>query len=228
MGSRFIWLSYPLNEATPAYGGGQGLVIKPLQSIANGDSSNTAAWHLPNHLGTHVDAPRHFFQSGDPVDVYPPEFWFFEKVSLVEVKPDTMGQLIGPELVIPFLQGTPDIVLIKTNMGQCRKQRRYWEVNPGLSPDLGSELRDHFPSLRGVGVDFISISSWQNRPVGREAHRAFLDPAASGRPIILIEDMNLSSISGSTRIHRIIVVPLRVENADGAPCSVIAEVTQDD
>lgn len=226
MALRFVWLSYPLNEGTPVYGGRQGLVIKLLQSITQGDDCNTASWHFPNHLGTHVDAPRHFFQAGDSVDVYQPAFWIFERVSLVGVELKAMPLLIGPEHIIPFLQGEPDIILIKTGMGQYREQKVYWEANPGLSLDLGGELRARFPSLRAVGIDFISISSWQNRAAGREAHRAFLDPAVPGKPIILIEDMDFSLLNNNTRIQKVIALPLRVENGDGAPCSVIAEVAQ--
>ena len=228
MRSRFVWLSYLLNEGTPAYGGGQGLVINPMQSIAQGNGCNTAVWRFPNHIGTHVDAPRHFFQAGDSVDVYQPAFWVFKRVSLVRIELKTMPLLIEPEYIIPFLQDETDIILIKTGMGQYRERKAYWEANPGLSPDLGKELRARFPSLRAVGIDFISISSWQNRPAGREAHRAFLDPAGLGKPIVLIEDMDLSSLKRNIRIQRVIALPLRVENGDGAPCSVIAEVAQND
>jgi kynurenine formamidase len=228
MGARFVWLSYPLNEGTPAYGGGKGLVIKSVRSIAKGDSSNTSVWHLPSHLGTHVDVPKHFFQAGNSVDVYDAAFWIFKQVSIVGVKPEVKPLLIEPEYVIPFVCGEPDIILIKTGIGQYREREIYWEANPGLSPDLGTELRARFSSLRAVGIDFISISSWQDRSAGKEAHRAFLDPATPGKPIILIEDMDLSALNSNTQVQKIVALPLRVENGDGAPCSVIAEVVHDD
>jgi len=45
-----------------------------------------------------------------------------------------------------------------------------------------------FHILEPPGFDSISVSSFQNRMVGREAHRAFLDPKA---PILLLEDIDL-------------------------------------
>lgn len=225
-----IWLSFAINETVQAYGNRQGLISKPIRSIAQGDNCNESTWCFPNHLGTHVDTPKHFFEKGDSVDIYQPDFWFFNRVSLVSVRvnPGCTHVLIGPEDVIPFIKGNPDIVLIKTDMGKYRLTKIYWESNPGLTPSLAYELRSKFPSLRAIGIDFISISSYKNRSLGKEAHSAFLDPTAFGKPIVLIEDMNLSPLDENTKVLEIIAMPLRVENSDGAPCSVIARVMKDD
>ena len=224
----YVWLSYPLNECTPAYGGGQQLSIEHTKNILKGDGCNTATWHLPNHLGTHVDTPQHFFPCGHAVDSYPPAFWFFQQVQMVTVDLQKKFLLIQPHQITPYLNGKPDLLLIKTGMGYYRNQQCYRHNNPGLSPELGTELRKRFPSLRAVGVDFISISSWQNRDTGRKAHQTFLDPSAFGHPLVLIEDMDLSPLTGDTPVERIIILPLRVENGDGAPCSIVAEVKTND
>lgn len=225
---KYVWLSYSLSEKTPAYGGGQGLRVEPVKSIAKGDSCNTAIWHLPNHIGTHVDAPKHFYETGKGIDAYKPGFWLFDQVCVVTVHLEAIPMMICPEHVIPFIKGEPDMILIKTGMGRFRGQSTYWEANPGLNPGLGRILRDCYPSLRAVGVDFISISSWGDRIAGREAHREFLNPAYSGAQIVLIEDMDLSPLINNIRVNKVIALPLRVENGDGAPCSVIAEVEIDD
>jgi len=224
----YVWLSYPLNECTPAYGGGPQLGIEHTNNILEGDSCNTATWHLPNHLGTHVDTPQHFFPCGHAVDSYPPAFWFFRHVYMVTVNIDMKSLIIPPGQIIPQIRGKPDLLLIKTGMGDYRNRQFYWHNNPGLSPELGTELRKHFPSLRAVGVDFISISSWQNRDTGRKAHQTFLDPSTSGHPVVIIEDMDLTPLTGDTLVERVIILPLRVENGDGAPCSIVAEVKTND
>jgi kynurenine formamidase len=73
-----------------------------------------------------------------------------------------------------------------------------------------------------IGFDFISLSSYAHRDLGREAHRAFLAELEidgdNKDPILIIEDMDLSKIK--ICLSKIIVSPLRFEMADGAPVTV--------
>lgn len=225
---KYVWLSYLLDKSTPSYGGTLKLEVEPIKRISNGDSCNASIWHLPNHLGTHVDLPNHFFDEGDTVDVYNPDFWIFNKISIVNVSITTGDILISPKEVTPFIKEGSDLVLLKTDMGKYRSEIKYWQENPGLSAELASELRISFPSVRALGIDFISISSWQNRGAGRSAHQEFLNPSGPGRPIVLIEDMDLSGITSKLIVSKVTIFPLRVINGNGAPCTVIAEVSIND
>jgi kynurenine formamidase len=67
-------------------------------------------------------------------------------------------------------------------------------------------------------MDLISVSSYSNRSEGHKAHQAFLKPEI-GNPILLVEDMNLN-IKGP--FSKVIIAPLLIEKADGAPCTVLA------
>jgi kynurenine formamidase len=88
-----IWLSHPLSVETPAYGGGHGLKIQSASSIANGDTANTGCWTFSNHLGTHIDAPLHFFDGGMAISDYSPNFWVFHNAQLMDI-PCEDGRLI--------------------------------------------------------------------------------------------------------------------------------------
>ena len=111
-----------------------------------------------------------------------------------------------------------ELLLIKTGFGNYRGTDRYTLTPPGLSSELASYFRQEFPVLRCVGMDLISVSSYSNREEGRKAHREFLNPK-EGQPILLIEDMKLDV---DDVFKKVIVAPLLIENADGAPCTVIA------
>ena len=76
--------------------------------------------------------------------------------------------------------------------------------------------------MKIVGFDFISLSSYQHRPEGREAHKALLHSQFGKKAVLIIEDMDLSDLEKSPEL--IIVSPLRLEGLDGAPVTVIAEV----
>jgi len=213
-----ILLSHTLDETTPAYGGAEGVQIRAKSSIANGDTANTIDLELPNHIGTHVDLPLHFFAEAASLTDYPPEAWFFRTPFLVDVEAGSSG-LIEPESVAHLPLGI-DCLLLRTGHEKNRGERAYWEAGPGLSPELGFWLRRERPSVRAVGMDLISVTSRLHREAGRAAHRAFLDPAGHGEPIRLIEDMALQGAPAA--LGAVLVSPLMLTAGDGAPVTVWA------
>lgn len=218
--SGWIYLSFFIDEKTPAYGNGERFKSISIKSIAQGDSCNTAQWTLPNHLGTHIDCPFHFISHGTKLTEYSADFWIFNLVHLIDISPIHPGEIINSVLFRnEAFPENVELLLIKTGFGMHRNNEMYWKNSPVFLPEIAKLLRRCLPKLRAVGLDTISISSCVDRLVGREAHRAFLgeDP-----PILLIEDMDLSRIDGSTQLTKVFVCPLMVSGADAAPCTIIA------
>jgi kynurenine formamidase len=220
--AKWVFLSHTLGAGTPAYGGGEGFVVKEEKSISRGDSCNTSVWSFPSHLGTHIDFPYHFFGSGRKAEDYPPEFWHFARTAVADC-PVGEGELIRAKDIMPFVSGVDDALLIKTGFEKFRKKKEYWKNGPGIAPDVALWLRKG-TSVRVLGFDFISVSRWADRDTGREAHRAFLGPGHPGRPVLLIEDMSLAKVEPGYSISEMFVLPLRVEGSDGSPCTVLAKV----
>ena len=213
------YLSYFMNAETPLYGGEKGIEVKPLNQISKGDTANTKSLKLHNHSGTHIDFPNHFVDKGKTSSDYDASFWYFQSPYLYE-HAATPSEII--DLTLEDLKTVPyqtDFLIIKTGFGQHRGQEKYWKFNPGLSPESADILRNQLPKLRVVGMDFISLTSFQNRPLGRIAHRSFL---GGDHPLLLVEDMNLSRLSVQPK--KIICTPLMIENLDGCPVTIIAEV----
>lgn len=203
-------LSHTLSSLTPCYGGKKDVVVQAIKQIKLGDSCNTKKISLSLHAGTHVDVPFHFIGKGRKVlDIQPCE-WFFSKVNLVNVQVKA-GHLVVPK-DMPRLTNC-ELLLIKTGFEKYRQKEIYWRNSPGLSPEMAVFLRKKCPSLRAIGVDFISISSLSDREAGRKAHKDLL-----GNDILLIEDMRLSFLKSAP--GRVLVSPIFVEDADGAPCTV--------
>jgi len=213
------YLSYPLSEKTPLYGNDTGIQISSDKNIINGDSCNTMNLAFPNHSGTHIDFPYHFNPDGKTIEDYPAEFWQFNEVELIDLSGTVNdSQIIVPDRIPKPINCEAGLILIKTGYGVFRKTDRYTITPPGLSADLAPYFRQKYPKLRCVGMDLISVSSYSNRSEGRKAHHAFLNPA-EGEPVLLIEDMKLDVFD---LIFKVIVAPLRIEKADGAPCTVMA------
>ena len=222
--NKCIYLSYSLSLDTPAYGGGDSIKIYHEKSIEKGDSCNTSYWSLSNHLGTHVDFPRHFVRAGKTSEDYSPDFWIFHSPFILDISPVEPGHILEPEAVdMDAVPNNIDMLVIKTGFCHLREKDIYWENNPGFAPGMATSLRKRFPHLRVLGFDSISLSSFALRKIGREAHKAFLDHP---RPILLLEDMELSIVNNNMQLKQIIVSPLRVEGADGAPCTVFANIIE--
>jgi len=217
MKQEVVCLSHPLSPDTPAYGGGEGMIVQEILKISKGDTANSSRLILPNHLGTHIDAPGHFFDSGPVLMDYPAEFWIFDSPTLVDV-PGEDGYLISPEDVEAALSQETDLLLLRTGYEAYRGSPRYWERNPGLAPEFCIWLRKNFSKLRALGMDIISVTSRLVRKKGRAAHRAFLDPCALEKPILPIEDMALKYVK--TQLSKVIITPFRVMGIDSGPCTV--------
>lgn len=222
--SRYALLSHALDEDTPHYGGGaKGVSIAALKSIERGDSTNMQEWRLSNHVGTHVDAPRHFFDNGKTIDDFNADFWVCRKTAVASVPLNT-GRLLEPDDVPASISTGIECLLLKTGFEAFRAEEKYATDNPGISPSLARHLRGRFPHLRFLGMDLISVSRVPERELGRETHRILLDPTGPGSPILPVEDMRLSPIDGDSSIVGLYIMPLMVAGADGAPATVIAEL----
>ena len=186
----FFWLSHVLAPETPAYGDGEHMRVEPMTRISRGDTANTTRYSIPNHLGTHLDAPLHFADGASSLTDYEPEFWIFKRPQLIDV-PGKDGHLVGPTDLSERLQDGTDLLLLRTGYEEYRAEDRYWARNPGLHPDLGRWLRTGHATVRMVGMDVISVTSRLHREEGREAHRALLDPTQPGEPVLALEDMAL-------------------------------------
>lgn len=216
---QFIFLSHTISEETPGFGGHKVFFGSPKKSISKGDSCNQQMWEMDNHGGTHIDLPKHFFENGKAIDAYEPHEFVFHSVGLLDLslKPTELIEIDHFKTV--DLPSQMELLLIRTDFEARRGKRSYWEENPGVSPEVASHLRSAYPHLRAIGFDFISLTSFQHRPVGRLAHQEFL---GTERPIWIIEDMSLKALAHAP--DQVIVSPLRVSGADGAPCTILAKV----
>ena len=217
MSPNVTWLSHPLSTNTPAYGGGEGMRIESITKITEGQTANSSRFILPNHLGTHVDAPRHFFEKGPALTDYPPEFWIFKKPLLLDI-PCKDGYLITPNDLKGRIPEETDLLLIRTGYETYRNDDRYWEHNPGLAPELGTWIRKNYKNIRSIGMDLISVTSRHHREEGREAHRILLDPDTYGNPVLPVEDMSLEHVNKP--LSQVIISPLRVMDSNSGLCTV--------
>ena len=215
-----VLLSQYIHNKTPQYGGASEISIRRRTAITNGDSSNSQLISMPNHVGTHIDFPRHFSTDGKNINAYASDHWFFETPHLLDYPAHDQEIIDLSREILDSIPPQTDILLIRTGFQKYRGTKKYWNNNPGLDPGLASKLRSQCAGIRAVGFDFISLSSYQSRMIGREAHREFL----VRHDILVIEDMDLSDIPPV--VKSVVALPLLIDQADGVPITVVAHYEQ--
>jgi len=205
------FLSYFLNQNTPAYGGDKGSVnIEIIRSINNGDNSNNLKISFPCHIGTHIDFPFHFSNQGKKLEDYSPSFWAFNKIGFIETSINEVPTAIKK------IPKDIEILILKTGEGVSRYEDKYWAAQPIIPSGFAHLFRINFPKLRVFGFDLISLTSKLDREEGKKAHTEFLIE----NDILILEDMNLGDLTVPPKL--IIISPLLLEGADGVPCTVLA------
>jgi arylformamidase len=201
-----IDVTVPLDANLPVYPGNTPFTLEPIKRIARGDSSNVSTLHLSAHAGTHVDAPRHFFDGGDGVEGLALE-WLLGRARVVEL---SSGRAIGLEELGDLDLSADRRVLFKTPNSRLWGSPEFRTDYLGLTAPAATHLVDQ--GVKVVGVDYLSVEEF--RKAGAPAHHILL-----GAGTIVIEGLNLRDVAPG--IYEMFCLPLRVVGGDGAPARVL-------
>lgn len=218
---KYIRLSYEIDEQTPLYPGTPSFSLQEVKKIREGDSCNTSLITMSNHGGTHVDAPRHFFDSGRSISEYKLEELIFRTPQLIDCQKGP-EEIIGCEDLEGKIPRDCDLLLLRTSFYKRRNKDKhaYCFKNPSLSPDAARWIRNNFHNVHAIGIDCISVSRHGLKDPGRETHRILLQANGfDGPPVLILEDVDLST--GINGLKQVMVVPFYVTGIDSAPCVII-------
>ena len=200
-------ISVPLVNGGVVYPGNPDIRIAPQQEIAKGGSSNVSSLAFGSHTGTHVDAPKHFFDEGVTVDHLPLDV-LMGPAMLVAMEPDVMS--VGKaELERHELKGHSRILIKTRNSGFIRGPDFVRDYSY-LAPD-GAEYLVSL-GVRLVGVDYFSVEQFHSGH--HRTHRTLLE-----RGIVIVEGLDLSTPAMGPYDLR--VLPLRLAGLDGAPARAV-------
>lgn len=222
---KYVLLSHVLRQDTPSYGNRDKVVVRVNSTMKAGETANSSCWVFTNnHIGTHIDVPRHFSINGKKTTDYPIEDYVFDCCMVIDMPKNDACLLTPNDFEVFDIDEDVELLLVRTGYENLRGKDEYWNNNPGLSPNLAGYLRIRFPKLRCIGFDFISVTSWKHRDEGKLAHKEFLAPENGDREIWCIEDMSLTPAQG--KLGRVVVSPLFVEDGNGACVTIIAEIKE--
>jgi len=191
---KLIDLAVALDAQLPTYPNNTPFTLEPIKRVARGDSSNVSTLHMSGHAGTHIDAPRHFF---DEADTLPLEM-LIGRARVIEL---TTRRGIAADDFAPHDLSEDARVLNKTVNSRFWGSPDFLTDYVGVTESGARHLVEH--GIKVVGVDYLS-----------PAHRLLL-----GAGTIVIEGLNLRDVDPG--IYDRYCLPLRVVGSDGAPARVV-------
>lgn len=200
-------ISLSISSGGLVYPGNPEIAITPQQEISKGAGANVSLLQFGSHTGTHVDAPKHFFDDGLGVDAL------------------SLDVLMGPAVLICVDESAMSVgvaelerhelkdhtrVLIQTRNSKFIREREFRRDYTYLAPDGAEYLADLGVKL--VGVDYLSIEQFHSGH--HRTHRTLLE-----RGIIIVEGLDLSAPAMGP--YELRVLPLKLAGLDGAPARAV-------
>jgi arylformamidase len=201
-------ISAPIRDGGLVYPGNPDIHIGLQQAIARGAGDNVSFVNFGSHTGTHVDAPRHFFDDGETVDKIPLDS-FIGTATVIQIGDDVRA--IGrAELELHELRRVTRLLLRTRNSGYLTQDTRFHPDYTYLAPD-GAEYLVSL-GIKLVGVDYLSIEQFHS---GHHlTHRTLLENG-----VIIVEGLQLDGIA--PRTYEFICLPIRLEGCDAAPARAL-------
>ena len=202
--------------------------FEPVLRIDNGDNCNTSSVYHHMHNGTHVDAPMHFSKSGKSIMEIPIEDFYYTAPLIITMKKDYSEYISEEELSAYEDQiKDADILCLYTGFSDLKETdpEAYVYKFPAFTHESAMYLRKGFPKLKAIAIDFMSVdSATEGAANGFPAHKAFLDTVEGDpRTLLLFEDVNLNRLANVQKpVRQICAFPIRWENAEAAPVSMVA------
>jgi arylformamidase len=202
-------ISVPVRHGGVVYPGNPTISITAQQAISQGAGANVSRLDLGSHTGTHVDAPKHFFDDGAGVDGL------------------SLDVLMGPARLLAFSDDVKSIgeaelrahdltgvtrVLLKTRNSAWLASGSS-EFHPDytyLAPD-GAEYLVSL-GVKLVGVDYLSVEQFHSGH--HKTHRTLLE-----RAIIIVEGLMMSDVPPGN--YELCCLPILFPGLDGAPARAV-------
>jgi kynurenine formamidase len=224
--ARIIDLTYLINASAPTYSGERNALRYETLADFDKDGYRAGAFCIPEHFGTHLDAPGHFIKGKETIERIAPRRLIAPAV-VIDVRPQVKSN--------PDYQLTPDAIRIWESKGAIPAGaavllltgwgERYWDADRYRNADATGVM--HFPGFSeqavryllkrkivALGIDTLSIDYGPSKDFA--AHKVSL-----GSGLYHIENMaNLDKLPA--RGAFIFVGPLPLENGSGSPARVLA------
>lgn len=180
------------------------------------DSVNITEIRLPSHIGTHIDAPRQFFEKGKTINEYD-ILKFIGECVVIEVNKSSNQPITRNDIrKYEGLVKENTIVFFNTGWGSLFRYPEYYS-HPYISEEVAWWLRDCKVSI--IGVDTLTPEIPYH--MRREGFDYPIHKILLSNDILIIENLNLTQLNGISKIW-ITAFPIPIIGCEAAPCRVVA------
>jgi arylformamidase len=205
--SELIDVSIPLHNDMVHWPGDAPFHRLQTLQIANGDVCNLSQISTSAHIGTHMDAPRHFLADGKGMETMPID----ATIGPARVIAIQHPEIIGVQELEPHHLKKRERVLFKTKNSEHHwKTHTFQEKFVYIPAATAHYLAER--AIQTVGVDYLSVGGYETDSA--ETHRTLL-----GAGIWVIEGLNLEHVEPGD--YELICLPLRIVGSDGAPARAV-------
>ena len=208
---KVIDLTHTIKPDMPMYPGSAQPEISTVADY-DADRYRESLLSVFSHTGTHMDAPAHIIPGGTALDLVEPSS-FIGTAAVIDCSgPD------GGKIESAFLERykkvleSVDFVLFYTGHSRLWGSGKYYEPYPYLSEEAARLIVS--AGIKGVGIDTFSVDPMD--PPSLSAHRVLLSAG-----VLIIENLNNLDLI-KDQIFEFYALPLKYENADGAPVRAVA------
>jgi arylformamidase len=202
-------ISVPIRTGGLVYPGNPVISITAQQAISQGAGANVSRLDFGSHTGTHVDAPKHFFDDGAGVDALSLDV-LMGPARLLAFS-DTVLSIGEAELRAHDLAGVTRLLLKTRNSAWLASgSTEFHPYYTYLAPDGATYLASLGVEL--VGVDYLSVEQFHSGH--HKTHRTLLE-----RGIVIVEGLLLTGVPAGN--YELRCLPILLAGLDGAPARAV-------
>jgi kynurenine formamidase len=191
--------------------------IEPIRDV-EADGINVQQYSSNTHLGTHLDAPRHFVPDGHTIEQLSLDRVSGTGVIIDVVKTSPEAITVADVEASSNTVREDDIVLLYTGWGEKYGTEQY-EPHPWITTDLAKWFVDRDINL--VALDVLTPDiPWSHRPDDWDefpVHRELLN-----NEVLIAENLGNLARLAEQRVD-VFGFPIKISGADGAPARFVAK-----
>jgi arylformamidase len=201
-------ITVPIENGMPVWPGDPPVRLERLSSISEGANANVSSLACGVHVGTHVDAPRHFLDGAAGVEAMPLDFLigpaYVADLRRVEI---VNGAALERARIPPR---TARLLLRTRNSDIWKRGERSFQTDfVGVDADGAAWLVRR--KIRLIAVDYLSVAPFGD---SRPTHELLLHAG-----MVIVEGVDLSRVPPGR--YTLYCLPLKLVGSDGAPARAV-------
>jgi arylformamidase len=205
---RMYDISVGVSPEIPVWPGDPPVKLERVKSMEDGEEANVSQLQSGVHVGTHIDAPIHFVEGGQSVDMIPLKSLLGRAYVVDLRKADVLDAQALESARIP--PRTRRLLFKTRNSDLWVNEERKFQQDFVAVDASGAEWLVK-KGVKLVGVDYLSVAPFND---GVATHRILLEAG-----VVVVEGLNLARVSKGR--YTLYCLPVKLMGSDGAPARAV-------